>query len=95
MDTLIDNREFPAEMHEKPTQPASPEKSSWWGIFFVVLALLVLGFLVYAIFFNKPANSPADTSIEKRRQEVMQIQNSNPQANEQLRNEAINNFFNS
>lgn len=94
MDTLIDSRDFPTEMQER-TPPTQPEKKNWLGFLLIFLALGLIGFLVYKIFFTpKPTITPIDTVLEQKRAKVIEIRNSIPQATPEAREDILRSFLN-
>ena len=94
MDTLIDNRNFPQEMHEQPTSPDG-KKASWLVSLLVLVALIIIAFLVYSLFFKKEQKTVSPTvSIDTQVKNIQSIQGQTPIINNQERNRKVAAFFN-
>ncbi|MGB0925146.1 MAG: hypothetical protein ACPGTS_00370 [Minisyncoccia bacterium] len=95
METLIDNRDFPTEMQEQP-QVSEPKKTNWLGILLILVALGIIGFLVYKIFFVKPlaTTNSQNTELGIRRAKVKIAQERGPQITPREREDIINSLFN-
>ena len=63
MDTLIDNRNFPTEMQDYK-EPEKPMNIPWRAIFMIILGIIILGFLVYLVFFKKPTAEIISPDLE-------------------------------
>lgn len=74
MDTIIDTRQFPKEMEEKPQTPRLKEKNSSsfivWLIFFLVI--LFGGYYLYTKYYHKEENSVI-MDVEKQNEFIQKV----------------------
>ncbi len=101
MDTLVDNRKFPEEMHEQAPQKKSGTKRTWKIFLLVLLGLLVLaGVLFIAIKkkggfgLGKPAPQPIPLSAKEEQKNLEDLESLIPQKNQEQRDEELQLFFN-
>ena len=96
MDTLIDNRTFPVEMQEH-TPPEHKKSTPWMLIVLIFIALGVLVFLAYRIFYKrevlKKTATDQKTSLKERRIVVENFESFNPQLTENARKQKVQVFF--
>lgn len=99
MDTLIDNRNFPEEMHEHPTTKKNHSQKYWIIAIFILALVCIAG---YFLFFNKDTQTKPDIIDEEQkplteketRDNINALQKIVPQETRQQRDADLQVFFN-
>lgn len=96
METLIDNRIFPQEMQEKPTEkPTTPKKSgTGTNILIIILLVVILGLIYYILIYKNRTPVPEPLSYPEEQALVVEtLEESNVEMTPEERQQRINAFF--
>ena len=95
MDTLIDNRQFPPEMQQiSPMLPKEKKSTPWVLILLILIAMGIIAFLVYTIFFRDHITQKQQKELLKERVEKVQhFTQSAPLVSPQERQKRVDTFF--
>lgn len=95
MDTIIDTRQFPKEMEEKPQPPKKREEKSTspllWFIFFLII--LFGGYYLYVNYFAKRGEAPIVRNAEKRNEIIKSVVEKKKPVSPSTYRRAVSNLF--
>lgn len=97
MDTLIDNRDFPQEMHE---QPNNKSKKRSWIFIVIILFVLLLAAAAYFFFKGLPKKTSPEVFEDKPlsqtevRENIVELQKIAPQETQSQKEADLQIFFN-
>ncbi len=101
MDTLVDNRTFPEEMHEQAPQKKRGTHKTWRIALLILLVLLILAGVLFVVMKKdklglgeQPVPQPAPLSVKEEQENLGGLESLIPQKTQEQRDKELKVFFN-